>query len=67
MEGVTAQEEGLLEGRGPAGPDEGEVVILGRAVDFVAGHGMAGVGEMNANLVHAPGLGECADEGEGAG
>jgi len=64
MEGVTGEEEGALEGGGPAGLDEGEVVRLGGAVDFVADDGMAGVGEMDADLMHATGLGEGAEEGE---
>ena len=65
VEGVTGEEEGLLEGGGPAGVDEGEVMVLGGAVDFVAYDRVAGVGKMDADLVHAPGLGECAEEGEG--
>jgi len=42
-------------------------MILGGAIDFIPHHRMAGMGEMHANLVHTPGLGECADEGERAG
>jgi hypothetical protein len=66
MEGVTGEEEGMPEGGGPAGLDEGEVVVFGGAVDFVAYYGVAGVGEVDADLMHAAGLGEGADEGERA-
>ena len=64
MEGVAAKEEGSLQGGGPAGLDKVQVMILGWAVDFVPDYGMARVGEVDANLVHPPGLRECADEGE---
>ena len=67
MEGVAGEKEGLVEGGGPAGLDEVEIMVLGWAVDFVADDGVAGVSEVNANLVHAAGLGPCADEGEWAG
>lgn len=66
VEGVAGEEEGLLEGGSPAGLNEGEVMILRGAVDFVADDRMACVGQMDADLVHAAGFGPCPDEGERA-
>jgi len=65
VEGVTGEEQGALKGGGPAGLDEREVIVFGGAVDFVAYYGVAGVGEVDADLMHAAGLGDGADEGEG--
>jgi hypothetical protein len=65
VEGVAGEEEFFFESGGPAGFDELEVGGFVGAVDFIAEDGVAGVGEVDADLVHAAGVGEGADEGEG--
>ena len=66
MEGMPAEEQGLLKAGGPAGLDEGKIMILRRSVNLVPDKGMTGMGKVNANLVHPPRLRVCADERERA-
>jgi hypothetical protein len=65
VEGVVGEEEFFFEGGGPAGFDEFEVGGFVGTVDFVADDGVAVVGEVDADLVHAAGVRAGADEGEG--
>lgn len=58
------EEEFLGEVVGPAGFDEFEVGVFVGAVDFVTNNGMTGVGEVDADLVHAAGLWQGLDKRE---
>ena len=65
MEGLVGQNElGALLG-GESAFDEGEVAIFVGAIDFIADDGVAGVGEVDADLVFAAGLRPDVEEGIG--
>lgn len=56
VEGLVGEDElGALLGGEPVF-DEGEVAVFVGAVDFIADDGVAGVGQMDADLVFAAGL-----------
>ena len=64
VEGLVGEDElGALR-RGEPVFDEGEVAVFVGAVDFIADDGVAGVGEMDADLVFAASLGADVDEGK---
>ncbi len=61
---MTGEQETLREFGRPAGLDELQIAALIRTIDFVTHDGMPRVREVDADLVHAAGLGECADDAE---
>ena len=62
MKGVARQEKLTREILGPAGLDEFQIKRLVRPVNLVAYHGMAGEGEMHADLMGAAGVGNSPNE-----
>ena len=66
MQGVAREEEAFREGGGPAGADELQVALRRRAVDFVPDDRVAGVGEVDTDLVGAAGERLGGDQGEPA-
>ena len=62
VEGVAWEKETGCEGRCPAGADELKVALWGGAVDFVADYRMARVGEVDPDLMGAPGEGFGRDQ-----
>ena len=60
---VGEDELGALR-RGEPVFDEGEVAVFVGAVDFIADDGVAGVGEVDADLVFAAGLWADVEEGK---
>jgi len=55
VERVAREEQSLCQGRGPAGADELQVALRGGAVDFVPDDRVAGMREVDADLVGAAG------------
>jgi len=66
MQGVAREEEAFCEGGGPAGADEFQVAVRRGPVDFVADDRVAGVGEVDPDLVGAAGERFGGDQGEPA-
>ena len=64
VECLPVEEEAVREVGGPAGLDEIEVTAFVGAVELVADDGMARVGGVDTNLVHAAGEGMAAEQGE---
>ena len=57
MQGVAGEAEACLEARGPAGCDKVEVTGFIESVDLVSDNRVTKICQVNANLVHATGLG----------
>ena len=66
VERVTRKQQSIRERGSPARLNELEVAILGRAVDFVPNHGVAGMGGVDADLVGAAGERFCLQQRKSA-
>ena len=64
MQGVSWEEKLAGEFFGPAGFDEAKIKLFVRPVNFVADQRMPEVGEMNPDLVGAPGARNCPNDRE---
>lgn len=64
MKGVPREQQATRQGSRPARLDKFEVTALIRPVDFISDNRKPAGLQMNADLMHSPGLGESTDQGK---